>query len=132
MADSIQFELVTPERLIVSREVEMVVVPGTEGDFGVLVGHAPLISSLRNGVIEVHDEGKVTDRIFVSGGFAEVTADRCTVLAVEAIPAAELDRLQLEDDLRTAREKLAGAAHDSVGEELAGLIETIEAKIAAM
>ena len=66
MADAkIEFELVAPEKLLVSKAVEMVVVPGTEGDFGVLVGHAPLISSLRNGVIEIHDGGVVTDRIFV-------------------------------------------------------------------
>ena len=133
MADAkIEFELVAPEKLLVSKAVEMVVVPGTEGDFGVLVGHAPLISSLRNGVIEIHDGGVVTDRIFVAGGFAEVTAERCTVLAVEAIATSELDRARLEDDLGSARERLAAAATDPAREEIADLIAIVEAKLAAM
>jgi len=76
MADKVEFELVSPERLLLSRSVDMVVVPGAEGDFGVLRGHAPLISTLRLGVIDVHDAGGVSDRIFVAGGFAEGTAAR--------------------------------------------------------
>ncbi len=128
----VEFELVAPERVLVSKAVEMVVVPGAEGDFGVLVGHAPLISSLRNGVIEIHDEGTITDRIFVAGGFAEVTADRCTVLAVEAVPVAELDRAALHDGLKALRDDHAGAASDALREEIAGFIEIVEAKIAAL
>lgn len=128
----VEFELVAPERVLVSKPVEMVVVPGAEGDFGVLVGHAPLISSLRNGVIEIHDEGTITDRIFVAGGFAEVTADRCTVLAVEAVPVAELDRAALHDGLKALRDDHAGAASDAQREEIAGFIEIVEAKIAAL
>jgi ATP synthase, F1 epsilon subunit (delta in mitochondria) len=88
MAEQVQFELVSPERLLVSRPVEMVVVPGVEGDFGVLPGHAPLISEVRPGVIAVFEGGKVEERIFVAGGFAEVTAERCTVLAEQALPSA--------------------------------------------
>src|SRR3546814_18203914 len=79
----VAFELVSPERLLLSEEVDMVVVPGEEGDFGVLVRHAPLISTLRPGVIKVHNGGSVTEQIFVAGGFAEVTPSRCTVLAEE-------------------------------------------------
>jgi F-type H+-transporting ATPase subunit epsilon len=81
MTEKVEFELVSPERLLVAKAVDMVVVPGTEGDFGVLRGHAPLISTLRLGVIDIHDAGAVAERIFVAGGFAEVTAERCTVLA---------------------------------------------------
>ena len=92
MADLIQFELVSPERLLVSRAVEMVVVPGSEGDFGVLPGHAPLISEVRPGIIAVFEAGQVQERIFVAGGFAEVTGERCTVLAEQAMPVAEIDR----------------------------------------
>src|SRR5437016_12244302 len=97
MADRIQFELVTPERLIVSSEVEMVVVPGSEGNFGVLPGHAPLISTIRPGTIDIY-EGRttITERIFVAGGIAEVTPERCTVLADEAIPPDALDRAALD------------------------------------
>ena len=78
------FELVTPENLLFSEKVDMVVVPGAEGDFGVLEGHAPLISTLRNGVVETTSVG-TTRRFSVEGGFAEVTGDRCTVLATASV-----------------------------------------------
>src|SRR5258708_35872936 len=106
MADLIQFELVSPERLQFSRAVEMVVVPGSEGDFGVLPGHAPLISEVRPGVIAVFDGGQVQERIFVAGGFAEVTAERCTVLAEQAMPVAEIDRGAADNAVKLAREDL--------------------------
>ena len=77
-------ELVMPERELLATEADMVVVPGTEGDFGVLPGHAPLISTVRPGVLEVYQGDKVEQRFFVAGGFAEVTPERCTVLADEA------------------------------------------------
>ena len=101
MADRVQFELVTPERLLLSEMVEMVVVPGTEGNFGVLPGHAPLISSIRPGMIDVYEGQTITRRIFVVSGIAEVTAERCTVLADEALPPEELDRGGIEAELKT-------------------------------
>jgi len=107
MADQVQFELVSPERLLVSRPVEMVVVPGVEGDFGVLPGHAPLISEVRPGVIAVFEGGKVEERIFVAGGFAEVTAERCTVLADEAVPLSSLDAATVEANQRALEGTLA-------------------------
>src|SRR5947208_7885093 len=106
MADRIQFELVTPERLIVSSEVEMVVVPGTEGNFGVLPGHSPLISTIRPGTIDIYEGRAVTERIFVVGGIAEVTPERCTVLADEAIAPDALDRTAIEAELQTAESNL--------------------------
>ena len=105
----VAFELVSPERLLLSEEVDMVVVPGEEGDFGVLVRHAPLISTLRPGVIKVHDGGSVTEQIFVAGGFAEVTPQRCTVLAEEAMPVGEIDRAKVEQRLSDARDDLLDA-----------------------
>src|SRR5260370_32871486 len=99
MADRIQVELVTPEGLIVSREVEMVVVPGTGGNFGVLPGHAPLISTIRPGTIDIYENRAVTERIFVVGGIAEVTPERCTVLADEAIPPDTLAPAALHQEL---------------------------------
>jgi F-type H+-transporting ATPase subunit epsilon len=101
MADRVQFELVTPERLLLSEMVEMVVVPGTEGNFGVLPGHAPLISSIRPGTIDVYEGQTITRRIFVVSGIAEVTPERCTVLADEALPPEELDRGGIEVELQT-------------------------------
>ena len=76
-----ELELVSPERLLLSEPVDMAVIPGSEGDFGVLAGHSLLISTLRPGVIDVYEGNKVSERIFVSGGFAEVTPERVTVLA---------------------------------------------------
>jgi F-type H+-transporting ATPase subunit epsilon len=100
MAGRVGFELVTPERLLVSEPVEMVVVPGTEGNFGVLPGHAPLISTIRPGMIEIYEGQTVTRRIFVVSGIAEVTPERCTVLADEAVSPDTLDRSAIEADLR--------------------------------
>jgi len=96
----VQFELVTPERLLVSTAVEMVVVPGAEGNFGVLPGHAPFISTLRPGTVDIYDAARtVTQRIFVAAGIADVTPERCIVLADEAMPPEALDRASLDAEL---------------------------------
>lgn len=102
--NEIQFELVSPEKLLLSEPVEMVVVPGAEGDFGAMAGHAPLISTVRTGVIHIFEKGAVTSRIFVAGGFAEVTPERCTVLAEQAVPVDDLDRARIEEDLKNAQD----------------------------
>lgn len=130
MADKVQFELVSPERLLVSREVEMVVVPGSEGDFGVLPEHAPLISTVRPGVIEVHEGGAISNRIFVAGGFAEVTGERCTVLADEATLVADIDRGAVQKELDGLRSELAAAADEATRDRLAARIDVAEAKLA--
>jgi F-type H+-transporting ATPase subunit epsilon len=114
MADGkVEFELVSPARLLVSRAVDMVVVPGGDGDFGVLPGHAPLLSTVRAGVILVYESRQIVDRIFVAGGFAEVTRERCTVLAEIAMPVSDIDTAKTEQDLRDARDDVAGATTDS-------------------
>jgi F-type H+-transporting ATPase subunit epsilon len=110
--DKVEFELVSPEQLLLSEPVDMVVVPGEEGDFGVLPMHAPLISTVRPGVIQVYQGREVTQRLFVAGGFAEVTHSRCTVLAETAMPVDEIDRAQVEQQLKDAREDLADAKTD--------------------
>jgi len=115
MADRVQFELVTPEKLILSTEVEMVVVPGTEGNFGVLPGHAPLISTIRPGMIEIYETRPiVTERIFVVSGIAEVTPERCTVLAEEAMSPSSLDRTAIEAELLVVEGNLP-SLRDQVG-----------------
>ena len=81
----------------------MVVVPGSEGDFGVLHGHAPLISTVRPGVLEVFQGNKVEQRFLVVGGFAEVTPERCTVLADEAVPFEQVTPEQLAERERARR-----------------------------
>ena len=100
MADRVQFEVVSPERLLLSEMVEMVVIPGAEGNFGVLPGHAPLISTIRPGMIEVFEGRTVVRRLFVVGGIAEVTPERCTVLADAAMPPEHLDRGAIEAELQ--------------------------------
>ncbi len=86
----IELQIVSPARLVLSRNVEMVVMPGYEGDLAAQENHAPMIVLLRGGVIALHDNGKVTDRLFVAGGFAEITPKRCTILADDAVPVADL------------------------------------------
>lgn len=113
MAEKTAFELVSPERLLASLEVEMVVVPGAEGNFGALKGHAPLISTLRPGVIDVYEtRPTISRRIFVAGGFAEVTPERCTILAQDAVDLAELDAGTVEQEIRDLTEDVSDAKSD--------------------
>ena len=112
MAETTNFELVSPERLLLSQPVEMVVIPGAEGDIGVLPQHAPLITTLRPGTIAIYEGNRVKSRIFVAGGFAEVTPDRCTVLADETVALEGADRAAAEARLKAAREALAAADTD--------------------
>jgi len=112
MAEKIQFELVSPAKLLVSSPVDMVVVPGGEGDFGALARHAPMITTVRPGVIEVHDGGKISSSIFVAGGFAEVTEERITVLAEEAIPVGDLTAEQAAARKKAAKEAIDDAKSD--------------------
>ena len=106
MPDRVQFELATPERLVLSETVEMVVIPGTEGNFGVLPGHAPLISSIRPGTVDIYEGQAIVRRIFVVSGIAEVTPDLCTVLAEEAMAPDEVDRGAIEAELQTVEGNL--------------------------
>lgn len=131
METKVEFELVAPDRLLLSEPVEMVVVPGAEGDFGVLVKHAPLISGVRPGVIRVHDDGQVRHSIFVAGGFAEVTPSRCTVLAEQAVPVEDIDAEQVQQDMRNAREDLEDAKDDNQRQAAQRRIAVCEAMLEA-
>lgn len=131
MAETTQFELVSPERLVLSRDVEMVVVPGTEGYFGVLPRHAPMISTLSAGVIDIYEGGAVVDRIFVAGGFAEVTETRCTVLAQEATPLADVDVAATEKEIADARDVLKDTSDPVERGKQEDRIGALEALLAA-
>ncbi len=85
-------EIVSPDRLLLSQPVDMAVIPAAEGEMGVMPGHAPMIVLLQGGTITLHEGGRPTSRLYVSGGFAEITPERCTVLADEAIPVSEVSR----------------------------------------
>jgi F-type H+-transporting ATPase subunit epsilon len=113
MADTgsqkIQFDLVTPTALAISEPVDMVVVPGAEGDIGALPGHTPLITTLRPGLVDIHNGGRVTQSFFVTGGFAEVTPERVTVLAESVEGVADVSVQDAQARLTAAREALAAA-----------------------
>lgn len=113
MADTFNFELVSPEQLLLSGAATQVVVPGTEGDFAVLARHAPVLSTMRPGIMIVSMEGEAEQRIFVRGGFAEAGPESLTVLAEQAIPVDELDPAALEQEIRNAEEDVADAKSDA-------------------
>ena len=130
MADKVQFELVAPERLLLAEAVDMVVVPGAEGNFGVLPGHTPMISTLRPEVIDVHDGGEIRERIFVGGGFAEVTMDRCTVLAEDAERIDDIDRAALEGRIRELAVEVRDAAGDAARRGFEATLAALAKKLA--
>jgi F-type H+-transporting ATPase subunit epsilon len=106
------FELVSPEKLLFTGEVEAVVVPGTEGEFTVLKDHAPLMSVLKPGIVEIDQSATTKTKLFVRGGFADVSPTGLTILAEYAIPLEELDATKLEIDLQDAEEDVADAKDD--------------------
>ncbi len=132
MADKFPFELVSPERLLLSVDAEMVTVPGSEGDFGVLAGHAPLISSLRPGVIEIDGVDEADRRIYVGGGFAEIVGGRLTVLAEEAVPVSQLDRAALEQRIRNTEEDLEDAKDDAARAKIQAQLDHLRGMLTAV
>jgi F-type H+-transporting ATPase subunit epsilon len=123
-----QLELVSPEKLLLSRQVEMAVIPAAEGEMGVLPGHAPMIVTLRGGVIRVTENGQVTDRLFVGGGFAEVTPERCTVLADEATPVGQLSRAEAEARIRDAEAAYAASTGEPPDRQEAAMARLLSAR----
>src|SRR5689334_22770279 len=121
MADKITFDLVSPERLLLSQAADMVTIPGSEGYMGVMAGHSPVITTLRPGMIDVLVDGKDT-RFFIAGGFAEISPAKITVLAEEALPMSEMDLAVLDQRIKDTEEDLIAARSDSdkhkIGENL--------------
>jgi F-type H+-transporting ATPase subunit epsilon len=133
-SDKVAFELVSPERVLASLQVDMVVVPGEEGDFGVLADHAPLLSLVRPGVIEVHEGNAVSQRIFIEGGFAEVNPKGLIVLAEAATPLAELSVDHAKSLLRNAEDDLTDVKEpsDAERERLEKVIEVARLRLEAV
>lgn len=131
MSDKVQFELVSPAKLLLSEEVEMVVIPGGEGDFGVLPGHTPMLTTVRPGVIDIYENDKVVKSIFVVSGFAEVSEERCAVLAEEAIAVEDLSRDVAEARLQKANDALQAADSDVAKKVAERELAAAEAMIAA-
>jgi F-type H+-transporting ATPase subunit epsilon len=132
MAATFNFELVTPERLLLSGAAEQVVVPGAEGDFAVLAGHAPVISTLRPGILEITlTDGK--QRIFVKKGVAEADPERLTILAQIAVAVESLDAAAIASELKSAEAELAEAKDDQskrLAEMLVELLKRMQARAA--
>ena len=131
MADTIQFELVSPTKVVASQAVDMVVVPGGEGDLGVLPGHSLLIGTVRPGVIDIHEGGKVTNSIFVAGGFVEVNPDTCTVLVEEATAVTDIDKTAAGQRLQDAQKALADAGDAKAKSAAENEVKIAEAMVAA-
>ena len=131
MAETTLFELVSPERLIISKDVSMVVVPGSEGLFGVLPRHTSMLTALAPGVVDIYEEDVITARLFVVNGFAEVTGDRCTVLAEDVIPIEELQPDDLEEKIEEMRIDARNAS-DSDATRLNSLIAQKQLVLQAM
>ncbi len=110
---ALHFELVSPARLLFSGAVASVQIPGSEGEMTILANHAPVLSTLKPGVVTVTKDGGTTEKIFVRGGFAEVNASGLTVLAETAIPLADLDGAAIAQQIKNAEEDVADAKSDS-------------------
>ena len=112
MAELFQFELVSPERQLLSEQVLEVVVPGTEGEFGVLKDHSPFMSTMKPGILKVRKDGGQMDEYFVRGGFADVAPGGLTVLAEQAVPVSEISADDLAQQIKNAEEDIADAKDD--------------------
>ena len=125
------FELVSPEKLLFSGDVDSVVAPGSDGQFTVLANHAPVMTTLKPGVVQ-YDAGGKSEKLFVRGGFADVGATGFTILAEQAIPLAELDAAKIDADIKSAREDAADAKTDEarrVATEKLGQLQELKAAL---
>ena len=125
MASRIAFDLVSPERLLLSTEADMVTVPGTEGYLGVMAGHAPLVTTLRAGMIDVQVGGR-DDRYFIRGGFAEISPAKITVLAEEAIPMTEMDLAVLDQRITDAQDDEIAAKSESERQKASQMVDDLK------
>lgn len=127
MAGTFKFELVTPERMVVSQDATQVVVPGVEGEFTVLPGHAPVISALRPGVVDATLGDAAKSRFFVRGGFVEVEADRLVVLAERALDVQAMGAGDVAAELQAAEAELAAATTDAARLAAASAVDRLKA-----
>jgi len=132
MAEKLSFALVSPERELFNGDVDHVVVPGAEGEFGVLPKHAPVMSTIKPGALRIYNDG-TERRIFVNGGFADVTPDGLTVLAEEAIDLADIDSAEVEQQLKNAqddlRDSLGSDARREAAERAVARLEALKAAL---
>lgn len=134
MVESIQFELVSPEEKLVSEPVNMAVVPGVEGEMGVMAGHSSFVAALKPGVVQLYaeEDRQPGRKIFIAGGFADITAENCTVLAESAVNVKDLDRATIEQDLANLSEDLGLAAEEADKARIQGKIDLAQARLEAV
>lgn len=134
MTANINFELVSPEAKLVSEPVSMAIIPGEEGEFGVGADHSALVASLKPGVVELFKDGSKEPymKIFIAGGFADVTGSQCTILAEQAVNVNDLKQTDLEQSLKNLGEDLNMAKDDAEKARIAKRIELTKAKLAAV
>jgi F-type H+-transporting ATPase subunit epsilon len=125
------FELVSPERLIFTGDVDQVDVPGAEGEFGVFAGHAPYVATLKPGVLTIHGTGE-PQRIVVYGGLAEMGSAGLTVLAEQAVPVAELNADAIAESIKNAEEDITDAANDAARDKAKSRLEQLQTLKAAL
>ena len=126
---ALHFSLVSPEKILFDQSVNMVVIPGLKGDIGVLPNHAPLLTLLRPGVVTVYEEVKIHVRIFVNGGFSEVTPERCVALVTEGTLLEALDKTALEIEIKNLIEDLADSQTSEERKQADQNLEIAQAKL---
>ena len=134
MAEAFQFELVSPERLLVSEQVEAVVIPGAEGEMTVMAHHAPVMTTIKPGVVTVKTAGGKEERYVVFGGFADILPSGCTLLAESAVAVGDIDRADLARRIQDAKEDAADAKDDqsrSKAEQFLAQLTTLESALLA-
>ena len=128
-SDRLQLELVLPDKLVDSKLVDMVIIAGTEGDFGVLPEHAPLISSIRPGLLEIHDSEK-TEKFFLAGGFVEVLSNQVSILASELCSLEDIDVSSCKDEKENLKKQLNSSQDEKEKSLIQNNIDKLEVKIA--
>ncbi|MEI7670339.1 MAG: ATP synthase F1 subunit epsilon, partial [Pseudomonadota bacterium] len=126
---TLKFDLITPEKTFFSEQASQIDIPGSEGEFGVLAGHAALISSLKAGVVKIYSGKGDIKKLFVTGGIAEVNATSCSVLAEKVIDLDKITKSDAEKNLATARNKLENSFDDNAKRNAKLEVETAEAVI---
>ncbi|MBU4529892.1 MAG: F0F1 ATP synthase subunit epsilon [Hoeflea sp.] len=132
MADSFNFELVSPERLLLSATVNEVVIPGMDGEMTVMAHHAPTMTTIKPGVVTVVTTDGRTERFVVFGGFADIVPDGCTLLAESAVAVADIDRADLSQRLQNAREDYADATSDNAKQKAQQYLDQLTTLEAAL
>ena len=129
MPSKLHFKIVSPERLLFADDIDMVTIPGSQGDFGVLPSHAPVVSTLRPGLVTIYGEGDIKERIYVADGFAHITEESCTILAEESIFLAEMDANMIEETIKQAKKELENARTEEEKDALKRDLDYIHSKL---